>query len=229
VCTWISQGFLAKKLFLFFKNNFKRNNHCKFIHHKSYLKPFLSCYLPCIVCSEYFSIIFSVKMCTLYFIKYQVCLVLAFCLCGTLASFCRKINFYSLSPSNPRQLHQPTITLAVISLLSLCLIRLLFKGFFQVISFQDLPTLFFLSFSSLYFLPQLVPKSGSGIDQTAPRLSTWWQSVQRHSAKRPLESCVSEFIYAWCCGINGILCSGFNCYAQEDSQNNLKFNVAFCS
>jgi hypothetical protein len=95
---------------------------------------------------EYFSIIFSVKMCALYFIKYQVCLVLAFCLCGTLASFCRKINFYSLSPSNPRQLHQPTITLAVNSLLSLCLIRLLFRGFFQVISFQDLPTLFFFRF-----------------------------------------------------------------------------------
>ncbi len=59
----------AKKLFLFFKNNFKRNNHCKFIHHKSCLKPFLS-YLPCIVCKEYFSIIFNVKNCTLYLIKY---------------------------------------------------------------------------------------------------------------------------------------------------------------
>jgi len=49
----------GKKIFLFFKNNFKRNNHCKFIHHKSYLKPFLS-YLPCTVRREYFSIIFNV-------------------------------------------------------------------------------------------------------------------------------------------------------------------------
>ncbi len=61
VCTWISWWFLAKtKLFLFFKNDFQRNNHCMFIHHKSNLKPFLS-YLPCIVCREYFSIIFNVK------------------------------------------------------------------------------------------------------------------------------------------------------------------------
>ncbi len=51
---------LGKKLFLFFKNNFKRINHCKLIHHKRYLKPFLS-YLPCIVCREYFSIIFNLK------------------------------------------------------------------------------------------------------------------------------------------------------------------------
>jgi len=58
--TLISQWFLEKKIFLVFKNNFKRNNHCKFIHHKSYLKPFLS-YLPCIVHREYFSIIFNVK------------------------------------------------------------------------------------------------------------------------------------------------------------------------
>ncbi len=58
-----------KKLFLFFKNNFKRNNHYKFIHHKSYLKPFLS-YLPCIVRREYFSIIFNVKKSTPYSIKY---------------------------------------------------------------------------------------------------------------------------------------------------------------
>ncbi len=69
VLTWISQWFLAKKLFIFFKNNFKRNNHCKFIHHKSYLNPFLS-YLPCIVCREYFSIIFNIKKCALYSIKY---------------------------------------------------------------------------------------------------------------------------------------------------------------
>ncbi len=58
-----------KKKFLFFKNNFKRNNHCKFIHHKSYLKPFLS-YLPQIVRSKYFSIIFNIKKCALYLIKY---------------------------------------------------------------------------------------------------------------------------------------------------------------
>jgi hypothetical protein len=56
VCTWISQWFLAEKLFLFFKNNFTRINHCKFIHHKSHLKPFIS-YIPCIVHREYFSII----------------------------------------------------------------------------------------------------------------------------------------------------------------------------
>ncbi len=39
VSTWISQWFLAKKLSLFFKNNFTRINHCKFIHHKKHLKP----------------------------------------------------------------------------------------------------------------------------------------------------------------------------------------------
>jgi hypothetical protein len=50
VRTWISQ------LFLFFKNNYTRINHCTFIHHKSHLKPFLS-YLPCIARKEYFSII----------------------------------------------------------------------------------------------------------------------------------------------------------------------------
>jgi hypothetical protein len=53
----------------FFKNNVTRINHCMFIHHKSHLKPFLS-YLPCIVHREYFSIIFNVKKCTLYSIKY---------------------------------------------------------------------------------------------------------------------------------------------------------------
>ncbi len=52
--------FWQKQLFLFFKNNSTRINHCKFIHHKSHLKPFLS-YFPCIVCREYFSIIFNVK------------------------------------------------------------------------------------------------------------------------------------------------------------------------
>ncbi len=71
VRTWISQWFLAKQLFLFFKNNFTRINHCKFIYHKSHLKPFLS-YLPCIVYKEYFSILFNVKKCALYSIKYSM-------------------------------------------------------------------------------------------------------------------------------------------------------------
>ncbi len=70
VCSWNSQGFLAKILFLFFKNNFTRLNLCKFIHHKSHLKPFLR-YLPCIMCREYFSIILNVKKCALYLIKYS--------------------------------------------------------------------------------------------------------------------------------------------------------------
>ncbi len=69
VRTWISQWIFAKKIFLFFKNNFKRNNHCKFNHDKSYLKPFLS-YLPWIVHREYFSIIFNVKKYPLNSIKY---------------------------------------------------------------------------------------------------------------------------------------------------------------
>jgi hypothetical protein len=67
VRTWMSQWFLA--FFSFFKNNFTRINHCKFIYHKSHLKPFLS-YLPCIAHKEYFSIIFTVTKCTLYSIKY---------------------------------------------------------------------------------------------------------------------------------------------------------------
>ncbi len=67
--TWISQWFLAKKLFLFYKNNFTRINHCKIIHHKSHLKHVLS-YLPCIVRREYLSIIFNIKKCTLYLIKH---------------------------------------------------------------------------------------------------------------------------------------------------------------
>jgi len=69
VHTWVSQWFLANILFLFFKNNFTKINHCKFIHHNRHLKPFVS-YLPCIVCREYFSIIFNVKECALYSIKY---------------------------------------------------------------------------------------------------------------------------------------------------------------
>ncbi len=52
--------FWQKKIFSFFKNN------CKFIHHKSHQIG----YLPCIVHSEYFSIIFNVKKCALYSIKY---------------------------------------------------------------------------------------------------------------------------------------------------------------
>ncbi len=67
---WISQWFLAKKL-IFFKNNFTRINHCKFIHHKSNLKPFFS-YLPCIVRWDYFSIIFNVKKYALYSINYSI-------------------------------------------------------------------------------------------------------------------------------------------------------------
>ncbi len=70
VRTWILQWFLAKKLFLFFKSNFTRINHCNFIHCKSHLKLFLG-YLPCIVCREYFSIIFNVRKCALYLIKYS--------------------------------------------------------------------------------------------------------------------------------------------------------------
>ena len=50
-------------------HNFTRINHCKFIHRRSHLKPFLS-YLPCIVHREYFSIISHVKKCALYSIKY---------------------------------------------------------------------------------------------------------------------------------------------------------------
>jgi hypothetical protein len=78
VRTWISQWFLLKKyLFLFFKNNFTRMNHCKFIYHKCHIKPFLS-YLQCTVCREYFSIIFNVKKCALYSIKYSKWIFLLF-------------------------------------------------------------------------------------------------------------------------------------------------------
>ncbi len=66
VRTWISQWFLSKK------NNFTRIHNWKLIHHKSNLKPFLR-YLPCRVRSEYFSIIFHVKKCPLYSIKYRKC------------------------------------------------------------------------------------------------------------------------------------------------------------
>ncbi len=63
--------FWPKKLILFFKNNFTSINHCKFIHPKSHLKPFLS-YLPCIVRRKYFSIIFQVKKYALHLIKYGI-------------------------------------------------------------------------------------------------------------------------------------------------------------
>ncbi len=62
--------FWQKKIILFFKNNIMRIHHCKFIHHRSHLKPFFN-YLPCIVCREYFSIIFHVKKCTVCSIKYS--------------------------------------------------------------------------------------------------------------------------------------------------------------
>ncbi len=71
VHNWNSQWFKKKKLFLFFKKKFTRINPCKFIHHKSPLKLFLS-YLQCIVHREYFSIIFNVKKCALYSIKYGI-------------------------------------------------------------------------------------------------------------------------------------------------------------
>ncbi len=100
VRTWISQWFLAKFLFLFFKNNVTRINNCKFFHHKSHLKPLLS-YLPCIVWREYFSNIFNVKKCTLYSIKYGSQIlssrlrkyhfhILANILCGCTGMFPRK-------------------------------------------------------------------------------------------------------------------------------------------
>ncbi len=60
------QWFLAKKKYFYLS----RIHHCKFIHHKSHLIPFLS-YLPCIVCREYFSIIFNVKKCAICPIKYD--------------------------------------------------------------------------------------------------------------------------------------------------------------
>ncbi len=63
--TWISQWFLAKKLFLVFKNNFTRINPSKFYSSQKPSKTFLR-YLPCIVCREYFIIIFNVKkVCTI--------------------------------------------------------------------------------------------------------------------------------------------------------------------
>ncbi len=43
------------------------------MHHESHFKPFLSS-LECKMCREYFSIIFNVKKCTLYLIKYVILL-----------------------------------------------------------------------------------------------------------------------------------------------------------
>ncbi len=55
----------GKNFIYFIKNNFTIINPCKFIHHKSHLKPFVS-YLPCTVHREYFSIIFNAKkVCTI--------------------------------------------------------------------------------------------------------------------------------------------------------------------
>jgi hypothetical protein len=72
VCTpEFHNDFWQKILFIFFNNNFKRINHCKFIHHKSHFKPILS-YLPCIVRREYFSIILNVQKCALYLMKYRI-------------------------------------------------------------------------------------------------------------------------------------------------------------
>jgi len=44
-------------------------NHCNIICHKSHLTPFLSNH-ACVVHRKYSSIIFNVKKCTLYLIKY---------------------------------------------------------------------------------------------------------------------------------------------------------------
>jgi hypothetical protein len=98
VRTSISQWFLAKNLILFFKNYFTRINHCKFIHHKTHLKPFIS-YLPCLMCREYFSIIFKVKKCSLYSIKYGIFTFFLWYSCET--QYCLSlsvgINLFSLS------------------------------------------------------------------------------------------------------------------------------------
>jgi hypothetical protein len=58
----------GKKNYYYFSRIISQD-HCKFIHHKSHLKPFLS-YLPCMVRREYFSITFNAKKCALYWIKY---------------------------------------------------------------------------------------------------------------------------------------------------------------
>ena len=69
VRTQISQGFLAKKYFYFSKLISQKFIIASLFIIKAILKPFLS-YLPCIVCRGYFSIIFNVKKCALYLIKY---------------------------------------------------------------------------------------------------------------------------------------------------------------
>ncbi len=70
VRTWNFEMSFGKEIILIFKNNFTRINLCMFIHHKSHLKPFLS-YLLCIVRREYFIIMFNVKECAPYSIKYS--------------------------------------------------------------------------------------------------------------------------------------------------------------
>jgi hypothetical protein len=85
----------GKKLFLFFKNNFKRNNHSKLIHHKSYLKPFLS-YLPCIVRRKYFS---NVKKCALFLIKYgslMFQILFSWAVIGNLGRSCLRVLLWAL-------------------------------------------------------------------------------------------------------------------------------------
>ncbi len=69
VRTWISQWFLAK-FYFYFSGIISQVLIIASI--KSHLKPFLI-YLPCIVHREYFSIIFNVKKCAQYLIKYSTC------------------------------------------------------------------------------------------------------------------------------------------------------------
>jgi len=97
VRTWISQWFLAKKIFLLFNYNFARINHCKFIYYKGHLKPFLS-YLRGIVRREYFSIIFSVKKCALYSIKYGK---FSLSLLIKNATFSERVNYLILNWDKP--------------------------------------------------------------------------------------------------------------------------------
>jgi hypothetical protein len=72
VRTWISQKKLPiKRLNLFFKNNFTRIKHCKFIHHTSHLKTLSQ--LPSMYNARgIFQHHFSCKKCTLYLIKYSM-------------------------------------------------------------------------------------------------------------------------------------------------------------
>ncbi len=63
--------FWKKNLFYFSRIILHELIICIFIDHKNHLKPLL-CYLPCIVSREYVSIIFKVKKCTLYSLKYGI-------------------------------------------------------------------------------------------------------------------------------------------------------------